>query len=188
LELAVFTRSGECGHVASGFFNASKSPCVDIRVSGVARQCKDPAGTEFEAVVDTGFAGFISMPMAQALPLGLVLCGQIDVVLADGSGRDRYIAVGNATCSGKARSGEIVLEPNSEELLVGMKFLRAFGLALVVTKSDVLLFEDNESWLEKLQSTTGTVGTREPSPPPYGRRIHSQRPPRSFGEPPFVRY
>jgi len=97
------------------------------------------AGTEFEAVIDTGFGGFISMPMSRSFPLGLPLRGAITVKLADGTTNDKLHALGCASVAGRTRWGTVILQPDSQELLVGLKFLQAFDLALIMTGKEILL-------------------------------------------------
>jgi predicted aspartyl protease len=100
--------------------------------------------TEFEArypgqIIDTGFDGFVSMPMAQAFPLGLPLRGAIEVTLADGRNATKLHALGRAMIGDHANWGAVILEPASDEILIGLKFLQVFDLALVLTRSEIRL-------------------------------------------------
>lgn len=80
--------------------NAAYEPVVTVAVQGPSGQT-----SEFEAVVDTGFTGFLTVTPALATELGLDLRGASRATLADGSevtflqygvsvlwdGRPRYI-------------------------------------------------------------------------------------------------
>src|SRR5208282_2079158 len=122
---------------ATGFFDNSGCPALEIGISGVIQ--KQP--TEFDAHIDTGFAGFISMPMAAALPLGLILSGTMMVVLADGSSSARLTASGTVWLGADSQSGEIILEPDSNEVLLGMELLRAFHKRLIVSPNQGVILE-----------------------------------------------
>ena len=63
-----------------GSHHESGSPAIDLKISGPFPDVRQG----FTAILDTGFAGFVSMPMASAFPLGLSLFGATSVVLADG--------------------------------------------------------------------------------------------------------
>ena len=175
--------------VANGFFNSGGSPCVNFRLAGVLAGSAAKEGIQFEAVVDTGFDGFISMPMAQAFPLGLPLRGAIEVTLADGRKLTKLQALGRAMLGNQANWGAVILEPGSDEILIGMKFLQVFDLALVLTRSEVLLFERDDDWLDRLRSNQDSVGIKEPPPPAYfsrSRRSHLRRICSSHGTEDFV--
>jgi predicted aspartyl protease len=166
--------------VASGFFNSGGSPCVNFRLSGVLAGSAAKEGFEFEAVIDTGFDGFVSMPMAQAFPLGLPLRGAIEVTLADGRNATKLHALGRAMIGDRANWGAVILEPASDEILIGLKFLQVFDLALVLTRSEVLLFERDEDWLNGLYLDQDSIGIKEPPPPDYySRQQRSHRAARS---------
>lgn len=116
----------------TGSFGSSGSPELKIRISGMIGD-----GAEFNAVIDTGFTGFLSMPLTEAFPLGLLLFGTMNLVLADGSTSFRLTAYGSITIEDEKKSGIIVLEPSSGELLVGMDFLKRFNKTLLVSAGAV---------------------------------------------------
>src|SRR5580698_8430251 len=105
-----------------GYFTSSGRPAIKLWIYGAyiaARQ-------EFEATIDTGFSGFISMPFVRAFPLGLPLIGTTSVVLADGKTHDKFIAMSSASLTGELSEqwevGTVILEPSSTDILVGMEF------------------------------------------------------------------
>jgi predicted aspartyl protease len=100
---------------------------------------------EFDAILDTGFTGFISMPLLSALPLGLMLYGTVSIELADGSRATKLTAKGLAAAYGEERVGVVVLEPTSNDILLGMAFLRLFGRAIFVSKDMILLVDESRT-------------------------------------------
>jgi predicted aspartyl protease len=80
-----------------GSFNSSGSPTIDISVSG-------PLTTpiEFTAIMDTGFTGFLLLPILQAFPVGLVLHGTVPISLADGSTQTKLTCLGTIHFDGPA--------------------------------------------------------------------------------------
>jgi predicted aspartyl protease len=124
---------------ATGFFDNSGSPTVKIGISGVIQ--RQPA--EFDALIDTGFVGFVSMPMFAAFPLGLVLVGTVTAVLADGSTANKLTAQGTVWLGAESQSGVIMLETGSAEVLLGMDFLRIFRKRLIVSHNQGVILEDD---------------------------------------------
>lgn len=112
----------------SGYLSKSGSPALKISIWGVDRQF----AKEFEAIIDTGFTGFLSMPLMQAFPLGLILFGTTKVVLADGSTDTKLTALGTVGLGAASKMGVIILEPGSSEILIGMEFLNQFERTLLV--------------------------------------------------------
>jgi predicted aspartyl protease len=103
------------------------SPVIRISIEGVRSVRHD-----FDAILDTGFTGFVSMSVQDAFPLGLVLHSIDRVVYADGRDQERFIAVGTVRLGKDSREGYIHLEPSSGEILLGMEFLRAFHFSLLL--------------------------------------------------------
>jgi predicted aspartyl protease len=126
--------------VWTGYFSKSGSPALKVTVKGPFGQ-----GVEFEGILDTGFTGFISMPLLSALPLGLILYGTVSVELADGSKSVKLTARGIAVMEGESEVGVVVLEPNSSEVLIGMAFLRLFKRALLLSQNKVYLVDESQT-------------------------------------------
>jgi predicted aspartyl protease len=97
-------------------------------------------GEEFEAIIDTGFTGFLMMPILSAFPLGLILYGTSNYTLADGSTSTNLLALGKVKVAGEeeAVSGVIVLGTDCD-LLLGMDYLRLSKRSLVVSDKGVML-------------------------------------------------
>ncbi len=126
----------------TGSFNNSGIPVFRFHLCGAFPDL--PATVrEFEGLVDTGFSGFVALPLIKAFPLALPLHSTTTVVLADGSKKFRLLAAGSANLGEEAQPGLIILEPDSPEVLVGMGFLRAFKKKLIVCpETDTVSLED----------------------------------------------
>ncbi len=144
--------------VWTGYFSKSGSPALKVKVKGPFGQ-----GVEFEGVLDTGFTGFISMPLLSALPLGLILYGTVSVELADGSKSVKLTARGMAEMEGESEVGVVVLEPNSSEVLIGMAFLRLFKRALLLSQNKVYLVDESQT-PETAEPPVEPANTEELSP------------------------
>src|ERR1700729_3094190 len=73
-----------------GYVDSNGHPRMTIRVRGT----HPSEFADLDAFVDTGFAGFLMLPVALALPLGLALYGTGDYYLADGSPISCFLAGG----------------------------------------------------------------------------------------------
>jgi predicted aspartyl protease len=122
----------------TGYQLSNTSPALKVKICG--------AGTEqeFEAIIDTGFTGFVSMPLTWTFPLGLMLLGSIESQYADGNVGSTLAFSGYVIVGTERREGIITLEPNSNFVLLGMAFLRLFKRALYVNPNDgtVLLMDE----------------------------------------------
>jgi predicted aspartyl protease len=123
----------------AGHFDSLGNPCLKFHLCGVAH---DPPGLEFEAIIDTGFSGFIQLPMQHAFSRKLPLEGTSSYVLADGSRGTSLTALAHTTFGGTTVLGVISLTPGSLDVLVGMDFLRRFKLGLIMTKGTIVLTDE----------------------------------------------
>lgn len=123
----------------TGYFNSVGAPAIKIFIAGVFETKR----TEFEATIDTGFSGFLSMPTLRAFPLGLVLYGATQLQYADGSTTVKLTALGRVSVGEELQADVIILEENSDTILAGMEFLRIFRKRLVVSPANgTVLLED----------------------------------------------
>jgi predicted aspartyl protease len=113
--------------VAIGFLEANGDPVLEIEVIGAFEQ-----PTKFKCVVDTGFTGFLSIPLLQAFPVGLVLQGTMAMQFANGAVENKLVCLGFARVDGIQNIGLIVIENESKQVLLGMDFLKKFGFKLLV--------------------------------------------------------
>jgi predicted aspartyl protease len=124
--------------VKIGYLDASGHPHVKVRIWGLSEQFAQ----EFEAMIDTGFTGFLSIPITAAFPLALTLFGTTNYELADGSISPKLLGYGTVELEGEQAEGSIVLESKSNGLLLGMEFLRKLNKALIVSKNGVVLADE----------------------------------------------
>lgn len=122
-----------------GSFNKAGSPILNITVAGPFTD-----GLSFDAILDTGFTGFLSMPLVQTIRLGLVLHGTTKVILADNSEAYKLTAMGKVTVHGVSKIGVVILEPRGGDLLLGVAFLRQFSRTLLVSRAEVALADEQE--------------------------------------------
>ena len=121
-----------------GSFNNSGSPILKIRLYGISEKVNQ----EFDAIIDTGFSGFISMPAVQAFPLGFILTGTTTTILADGSPSPKLTALGTAIVDGEKQAGTILLNLGTSDVLLGIEFIRSFKKTLFLYGKIVVLFDD----------------------------------------------
>ena len=87
------------------------SPRFDVEVMGLRRR------VPVTAVVDTGFDGYLCLPTAIAVGLGLELVGEALVELADGSEKIQLVFAGSVNFLGKVREVDIYVTQSDDALL-----------------------------------------------------------------------
>lgn len=83
-------------------------------------------------MVDTGFSGFLLLPILEAFPVGLILRGTMPIILADGSQQTKLTCLGKVTFDGKDEIGLVIIEWENTQILAGMEFLRKFGKQITI--------------------------------------------------------
>jgi predicted aspartyl protease len=108
------------------YFDPNGRPTLEIEVS-------NPLGWKrtVKALIDTGFDGFLSLPILEAFPIGLLLRGTMPVTLADGSTKQTLYCLGGIHFEGDYEVGVVLIETEGTPL-IGMSFLRQFKRELVV--------------------------------------------------------
>jgi len=109
-----------------GHLGADGRPRLKLKIIG------PNADQEFEAVIDTGFTGFLHMPLLDAIPLGVILQGTAAVNIADGSSVTVLLTTFEVEVDGDKRPGSIMLDMGSNLVLIGMEFLKIFDRFLTV--------------------------------------------------------
>lgn len=139
-----------------GYIDNDGHPKVRLKVGGT----NAGAEIEIDALVDTGFTGFLMLPIALALPLGLVLIGTGDYMLADGSLITNFLARGQVTIGPSVArhpnmpisiTGEVIEDETVEGIivlagddpLIGMEFMRSLDKSLLIGK--VVMLVDHPS-------------------------------------------
>lgn len=131
--------------LTTGFFDAQGNACLKFHIHGVIHK---PPGIELEGIIDTGFTGFLQLPMHHAFTLKLPLDGTLSATLADGSKVTCLTVLGKVTYDGHTQQGVIALATATTDILIGMDFLRQFKLGLMVIKGQIMLVQ--EDWLDDM--------------------------------------
>jgi len=148
--------------ILTGYFNSEGHPALRVSVHGIHPELKQ----EFEVMIDTGFTGFLLMPIMSAFPLGLTLLGTGNYTLADNSSSAKLLALGSVLVEDEEPvHGVIVLEPNDCTVLLGMDFLRRAKRCLSVSiKGIALTDEDLVEQILKSAVQHATSKNAKPSP------------------------
>ena len=99
-----------------GIVNAYREATIRLSVQDANGQ-----GHNIEAVIDTGFTGFLTLPPALITALGLTWRGYASAVLGDGSLRQFDVYAATVIWDGQARMVEI--DAADTDPLVGMGLL-----------------------------------------------------------------
>lgn len=91
-------------------------PKIQLAISGMRTEIKTLV------VIDTGFNGYICVPVELAIQLGLELYGREEIQLADGSIKNELIFKGSVMLGDEQRPVEIILT-NSQQALLGTRLL-----------------------------------------------------------------
>ena len=106
------------------------TPKASVEVGGIRRSIA------LEAIVDTGFTGYLCVPIRVAVTLGLELIGHEYVELGDGSRKKEFIFMGSIKFLGDAQEAEILLA-EGDFGLIGTRLLDDCRLTVDFPAKDV---------------------------------------------------
>ena len=92
-----------------------------------------------EAIIDTGYNGYLTLPIALIEVMDLPWQGQNEVSLADGTSRVLDVYDGIVSWNGRERS--IYIDAIDTETLVGMGLLRGHCLRVDVVRDGMVTIE-----------------------------------------------
>ncbi|MEP7337319.1 MAG: clan AA aspartic protease [Acidobacteriota bacterium] len=109
----------------SGYVNSKLEAMVSLPVYGPRGESLD-----VEALIDTGFAGDLTLPSAEAAALGLESLAAGVLILADGTRVKSELCPATVVWDGQSRIAEVdILE---SEVLVGMALMEGYDLSVRV--------------------------------------------------------
>ena len=120
-----------------GTVNAAYEAVVSLSLRGSAGQARD-----VDAVVDTGFTRFLTLPTAMVAELGLGYRGVNSVVLADGS--ETTLEVYGVTVLWDGQPREVVAYVSDTTPLIGMSLLHRHNLNVDVEDGGQVLIQAKE--------------------------------------------
>ena len=120
-----------------GFVNTNYEPVVSLPVQGPAGQAR-----EIDAVIDTGYNGYLTLPPALVAELGLSVVGDGEATLADGSEAAFDVYGVTALWDGQPRYVETDAVGNTP--LVGMSLLDEHDLSIQVRDGGSVVIQARE--------------------------------------------
>ncbi len=136
-------------------------PYIEITVS---LDGKDGTGEKYTALIDTGYSGFVSLPLMAALKLGLQPHTTVQYELANGKVSDPVpMALAHACCCGDGFVSGLVGISEAPSVTVGMEFLRTCGKGLMVFSTGIVVVDEKE-FLDSMKAAANAL--KEPPEPP----------------------
>ena len=120
-----------------GTVNDSYEAVIYLTVQGPSGQVR-----EIEAVIDTGFTGFLSLPSALATELGLPFLTSESALLADGS-LVRF-SVHDATTFWDGQLRRVYAHLSDTTPLIGMRMLDNYDLSIQVRDGGRVVIQTGE--------------------------------------------
>ena len=119
-----------------GYISSSGAPVIKIKVKGRRDE------VAVEGILDTGFDGYLCLPIPTAVSLGLELIKVVRTELADGTIlEDELVFAGKAEWDGSMVVETDILLTRSQDVLIGTGFLRGYQVRLDYSKDKV--------WIER---------------------------------------
>jgi len=114
------------------FFDARKHPKIKLTVFGAKK------GSSLEAILDTGFDGYLSLPINIAITLGIELTAIIPVEYADGRRSQELVFSVNVELDGKKETVPATLTAGAEAL-AGTALLSKYELRVNFPQKKITL-------------------------------------------------
>jgi len=114
------------------FFDARKHPKIKLTVVGARKS------SLLEAILDTGFDGYLSLPINIAVTLGIELTAIIPVEYADGRRSQELVFSVKVDFDGKQESVPVTLTAGAEAL-AGTALLAKYELRVNFPKRKIIL-------------------------------------------------
>jgi clan AA aspartic protease len=115
-----------------GKLNDDLDAVIPLEVSGLER-------VQVEAVIDTGFTEFLTLPLAMIQRLGFEFASSETTTLADGSTIEMDDYRGTVIWDGEQR--EVIVTCSESDPLVGMAMLEGFELRMRVLQGGTVMIE-----------------------------------------------
>ena len=114
------------------FFDARKHPKIKLMVVGAKKS------SSLEAILDTGFDGYLSLPIAIAVTLGIELAAIIPVEYADGRRNQELVFSVRVDLDGKEETVPATLTAGAEAL-AGTSLLEKYELRVNFPKRRIAI-------------------------------------------------
>ena len=101
-------------------------PTIALEIAGML---PDSPFQDIQAIVDTGFNGYLSLPYVTAFPLGLLLTGMKVSTIATGALAQDFVCIGRIRLGGETVLTPIDIQPNCPVLL-GTRLMKRLGKRL----------------------------------------------------------
>lgn len=111
-----------------GSFSQDGRPVFAIEVYGHSPDWKIP----INAVFDTGFTGFLDLPLEQCLKAGLILTSTATYTLADNRPVSVLLCLGTIILGKRRITGPVSINMSGRHALLGIDFLRRAKVKLTV--------------------------------------------------------
>lgn len=122
--------------IIAGSLDKLGHPHFQLGVYGISKK----HSLNVDAMLDTGFSGFLNLPLAHCLKTGLVLYSTTSYKLADGRQSSTILCLGTIVLPNLQEvTGVVSIDFNTTETLLGIEFLKKVGgiLEINIKKSSV---------------------------------------------------
>lgn len=131
-----------------GKFNELHSPCLTFAI----HRERDDERFSFTGILDTGFTGFIQIPLIYAVILGTDInkCAIVKTTFANGTIENNWLKEMSVSVQNERVTGHCSISRHPDSpVLLGMEFLRKFNRVLVVSsKQGIFLVEESQVKLQ----------------------------------------